>query len=192
MEDPADIHQVGARCCEQKIHTTIIRELTVTATTANENSASVVKLRSLRSQLNDISQILRLGLPPWSCILSASPSKARMSQPPPLPSRHSGLDGRNRRLSIIQDTAADDLDRTDTHALDETSPSPHHESSMMSYMTARSPKGESSYACSPPSPLISRDNSVVAVEKPETNGKVVWDLYQKLLRGFWLKRLRSS
>ena len=148
-------------------------------------------LRLLRLLLNDISQILHLDWHQFSCFLPASPSETAMSQSPPLSSRHGGLDRRNRRLSIIQDTAVDNLHHVDTHALDDTSPSPHHELSMMSYMDAHSPKDESSYRCSPPSPLKSRSNSVVAVEKVEKNGKAAYVSCEKRFRGFWLTDLRS-
>lgn len=67
----------------------------------------------------------------------------------------------NRRLSIIQDTGVDDLHDIDTHALDSNSPSPHHEWSMMSYMNSHSPNDESSHKCSPKSPLVGRQDSVV-------------------------------
>ncbi len=73
----------------------------------------------------------------------------------------------NRRLSILQDAANDDLHDINTHALDSKSPPPHHESSVMSYMESHSPNDENSHECSPKSPLISRQNSVVDMEKGE-------------------------
>ncbi len=66
----------------------------------------------------------------------------------------------DRRLSIIQDTAVDDLHDINTHALDDKSPTPHHESSVMSYMESHSPNDESSHTCVPRSPLLSRSNSL--------------------------------
>lgn len=103
----------------------------------------------------------------------ASEPQPAMSQSPPLPRSHGSPNRRDRRLSIIQDSALDDLPHdTDTHALDDTSPSPHHESAMMSFMDAHAPDGQSSHKCSRPSPLMSRGNSVVAMEEVKKNGNV--------------------
>lgn len=93
-----------------------------------------------------------------------------MSQSPPRTSHPGGFDRRDRRLSIIQDTAADERDDAETHALDDNSPSPNHATAMKSYMDAHSPHEESAHQCSPPSPLMSRSNSVVAGEQATPRG----------------------
>ena len=90
-----------------------------------------------------------------------------MSQSTPFPGSHGRSRMQNRRLSIIQDTAVDDLHDIDTHALDKNSPPPHHDSSVMSYMESHSPNDESSHKCSPTSPLMSRVASAVGEGKVE-------------------------
>lgn len=101
----------------------------------------------------------------------------------------------DRRLSIIQDTAVDDLHDIDTHAFDDKSPSPHHESSVKSYMESHSPNDENSHKCSPRSPLMGRDESVVdegkvemvlEVRREEGNGKIAFVSCMKCLEGIWL------
>lgn len=83
-----------------------------------------------------------------------------MSQPDPSskPPSHPQPGMQNRRLSILQDAANDDLHNINTHALDSKSPPSHHE---------YSPNNDNTYECHPKSPLISRENSVMDVEKNE-------------------------
>lgn len=83
-----------------------------------------------------------------------------MSQSTPSSSSHGHPKMQDRRLSVIQDTAIDDLYDIDTHALDKTSPPPHHESSLMSYMESHSPNDESYHQCTSKSPLMSCKNCV--------------------------------
>ena len=90
-----------------------------------------------------------------------------MSQSTPSPVSHGRPNIQDRRLSIIQDTAVDDLHDIDTHALDNKSPPPHHGSSVMSYVESHSPNDENSHMRSPRSPLMSRGNSLVDEEEVE-------------------------
>lgn len=108
----------------------------------------------------------------------------------------------NRRLSKIQDTAVDDLHDITTHALDDKSPPPHHESSVMSYMEAHSRNDESAHKCIPRSPLLSRSNSVgddeeetvSEVEKTEERGKIAFSflVWSVLGEAVWLIISHSS
>lgn len=115
-----------------------------------------------------------------------------MSELTSSPSSHGHPHMQNRRLSIIQDAAVDDLHDIDTHALDKKSPPPHHESSVMSYMESHSPNDENSHKCFPRSPLLSRNNSVGDDEKvemvSEQTGEIAfscltWSVWGKLV---WL------
>lgn len=104
-----------------------------------------------------------------------------MSQSTESPGSPARPNMQNRRLSIIQDTAIDDFHDIDTHAFDNKSPPPHHESSVMSYMESHSPNDESSHKCSPESPLVRNGNPpldedkaemVLEVRRVENRGKV--------------------
>lgn len=115
-----------------------------------------------------------------------------MSQSTPSPGSPSRPSVQNRRLSIIQDAAVDDLHDIDTHALDKKPPPAHHESSVMSYMESHFPNDESSHNCSPRSPLMGRGNPVVdggkvetrlEVRRVEENGKIAFVSCMECLRG---------